>query len=631
MCGLTGFCDFNKKLNLTSCRNATNVLKHRGPDNGNQELFDLPHVSIGLGHRRLSILDLSVNGNQPMYSENKSIAIILNGEIYNFSEIRKSLEVLGYKFNSNSDTEVIIKAYEEWGIQAVQKFIGMFAFVLVDLKKNMVYLLRDRPGVKPMYYYYKEDCILFASELKALHQYENFKKEIDHAGINFFFKYGYIPAPHTIFKNTYKLTPGNYLQINLLTKQVQKHEYWNVADHYNKPKLDISEREAEEHTEKLFTSAFEYRMVSDVPVGVFLSGGYDSSVVTAILQKNSSKKIKTFTIGFHEKKYNEAPYAKQVARYLGTEHNEYYCTTREAQDIFPLLADIYDEPFGDSSAIPTILVSRFARKQVTVALSADGGDEIFAGYNRYPQLNTINRARSMLPGILRSAISNILPAIPFKHLPLLNKKSMAFSKLEEILTSDDLNSIADTLSKHYTDKELINLLPAFNPDIKLYNDVPSVNNENDFINTLLALDYKTYMVDDILTKVDRATMSVALEGREPLLDHRIIEFVAQLPSELKYRQGVKKYLLKKIAHKYIPENLLNRPKSGFGLPVYEWFKNDLKDYLFYYINEKELAKHNLINTKYAIKIRDEFISGKNREETQIWMLLMFQMWWDRWM
>lgn len=631
MCGLTGFCDFNKKLNLTSCRNATDVLKHRGPDNGNQELFDLPHVSIGLGHRRLSILDLSANGNQPMYSENRSIAIILNGEIYNFSEIRKSLEVLGYKFYSNSDTEVIIKAYEEWGIQAVQQFIGMFAFVLVDLKKNMVYLLRDRPGVKPMYYYYNEDCILFASELKALHQYENFKKEIDHAGINFFFKYGYIPAPHTIFKNTYKLTPGNYLQINLLTKQVQKYEYWNVADHYNKPKLDISEREAEEHTEKLFTSAFEYRMVSDVPVGVFLSGGYDSSVVTAILQKNSSKKIKTFTIGFHEKKYNEAPYAKKVARYLGTEHNEYYCTTREAQDIFPLLADIYDEPFGDSSAIPTILVSRFARKQVTVALSADGGDEIFAGYNRYPQLNTINRARSMLPEILRSAISSILPVIPFKHLPLLNKKSMAFSKLEEILTSDDPNSIADTLSKHYTNKELINLLPAFNPDIKLYNDVPSVNNENDFINTLLALDYKTYMVDDILTKVDRATMSVALEGREPLLDHRIIEFVAQLPSELKYRQGSKKYLLKKIAHKYIPENLLNRPKSGFGLPVYEWFKNDLKDYLFYYINEKELAKHNLINTKYAIKIRDEFISGKNREETQIWMLLMFQMWWDRWM
>ena len=446
-----------------------------------------------------------------------------------------------------------------------------------------------------------------------------------------FFKYAYIRAPHTIFKNTYKVQPGHYIKIDLSNKKVDEIKYYDVLDYYNKPKLKISEADALDEVENLFTSAFQYRMVSDVPVGIFLSGGYDSSVVAAVLQKNNSQKLKTFTIGFHEEKYNEAPHAKKVAEYIGTDHNEYYCTTKEAQDIFPLLADIYDEPFGDSSGIPTTLVSRFARKQVTVALSADGGDEIFAGYNRYPQLNKLNNLFTKTPEVLRTVIANILPAVPFKSIPGLRRKATAFSKLEEILKSDDPNTISDTLSKHYTNRDLTKLLPRFNQGINLYNDVGKINNQNDFINTVLALDYKTYMVDDILVKVDRATMSVGLEGREPLLDHRIIEFVAQLPSELKYKNGTKKYLLKTIAHKYIPKELLDRPKTGFGLPVYEWLKTDMKDLLFNYINEDQLSKHDFINAGNAIKLRDEFIAGKNNNETQIWLLLMFQMWWNRWM
>jgi asparagine synthase (glutamine-hydrolysing) len=425
--------------------------------------------------------------------------------------------------------------------------------------------------------------------------------------------------------------PGHYIRIDLATKKTEEIKYYDVLDHYNKPKLKISEDEAVEEVEKIFSSAFQYRMVSDVPVGIFLSGGYDSSVVTAILQKNNTQKLKTFTIGFYEKKYNEAPHAKKIAHHLGTDHNEYYCTIKEAQDIFPVLADYYDEPFGDSSAIPTMLVSRFARKQVTVALSADAGDEVFAGYNRYPQLYKLNSILSRTPQSVRSSVAGILPGIPFRHMPFFKERTQKIAKLAEVLATKKQNDIADTISKHYTDKQLDKLLPHFVHTTGLYDEIGKINNQNDFINTILALDYKTYMVDDILVKVDRATMSVGLEGREPLLDHRIIEFVAQLPSELKYNKGVKKLLLKKIAYKYIPREMLDRPKTGFGLPVYEWFRSDMKEYIFHYINEERLSKHGLIDTARAIKLRDEFLAGKTTNEMQVWLLLMFQAWWNRWM
>jgi asparagine synthase (glutamine-hydrolysing) len=631
MCGITAFCDFNKKIEKESLDKATAVLQHRGPDDHNAELYELPNALIGFGHRRLSILDLSKCGSQPMHSGDGNISVILNGEIYNFNEIKKELENLGYSFHSTSDTEVIINAYQQWGIDAVQKFIGMFAFGLLDKKNELLYFFRDRAGVKPLYYYYHDDCILFASELKALHQYPVFKKQINEASVSLFFKYAYIPAPHTIFENTYKLQAGHYLKIDLKKKTLDEIKYYDIIDYYNKPKLKICEQEALEETERILTSAFQYRMVSDVPVGVFLSGGYDSTAVAAVLQKNNQQKIKTFTIGFEEEKFNEAHDAKKIAEYIGTDHHEYYCTTKEAQDIFPELATIFDEPFGDSSAIPTTLVSRFARKHVKVALSADGGDEIFAGYNRYDHLNTINNLLNKTPKLLRKLSSSVLLQIPFSKIPIKNKLLYKISKLAEVVSSDNKFDMNDALSKHYSNEHLKNILNRPAESNSIYDALAEINKGNDAINTALALDYKTYMADDILVKVDRATMSVGLEGREPLLDHRIIEFVSQLPSELKYNKGIKKYLLKEITYKYVPKKLLDRPKTGFGIPVYSWLQNDLKEYVYYYISEEQLSKHNFINIKEALRMRADFMAGKKGYEVKIWLIIMFQMWWNKWM
>jgi asparagine synthase (glutamine-hydrolysing) len=630
MCGLTGFCDFNKKLTKNDLTAANNVLYHRGPDSGNVEVFDTDNAVIGFGHRRLSIMDVSENGSQPMYSDDKNVVVILNGEVYNFKEIRKDLIDAGYSFHSDSDTEVIIKAYQEYGIdEAVKKFIGMFAFALYDIKKQVVYLLRDRPGVKPLYYYNNKGTILFASELKSIYTYPGFEKNINEKAVSLFFNYGYIRAPYTIFNNTYKVQPGHYIKIDIRTQKTEDIKYWDVFDYYNKPKLKISEEEALETVESLFKSAFQYRMVSDVPVGVFLSGGYDSSVVAAVLQKNSTQKIKTFTIGFSEEKWDEAPHAKKIAAHLGTDHHEYYCTTKEAQDIFPELADIYDEPFGDSSGIPTTLVSRFARKQVTVSLSADGGDEIFAGYSRYDYLHKLNKVFSKSPDFLLNT-GRVLSNAAMGVFPGL-KRVHKIARLTEILNTYKKNGLSDIYCRLFNYNDISELINGFDSKIGLLDDVGIMNEGNDFMNKTIGYDYRTYMVDDILTKVDRATMSISLEGREPLLDHRIIEFVSQLPSELKYNNGEKKYLLKKIAHKYIPKPLLDRPKAGFTFPMQEWLTTDLKDYVFNYINEEQLSKHNYLNVKKAIRMRDDFLAGKKNMETQIWLILMFQMWWNKWM
>jgi asparagine synthase (glutamine-hydrolysing) len=630
MCGLTGFCDFNKKLTKKDLNTANDVLLHRGPDSGNVEVFETDNAVIGFGHRRLSILDVSENGSQPMFSDDKNIVVVLNGEVYNFKEIREELIGLGYSFHSDSDTEVIIKAYQQYGIdEAVKKFIGMFAIALYDIKKQAIYLLRDRPGVKPLYYYYNKGLLLFASELKSIYTYPGFEKNINEKAISLFFNYGYIRAPYTIFNNTYKVQPGHYIKIDIRQQKTEDVTYWDVFDYYNKPKLKISEDDALEKIESLFTSAFQYRMVSDVPVGVFLSGGYDSSVVAAILQKNSTQKIKTFTIGFSEEKWDEAPHAKKIAAHLGTDHHEYYCTTKEAQDIFPLLADIYDEPFGDSSGIPTTLVSRFARKQVTVSLSADGGDEIFAGYSRYDYLQKLNKVFTKSPDFLLNT-GKVVSNAAIGMFPAL-KKVHKIARLSEILNTYKSNGLSDIYCRHFNYKEISTLINGFDPKIGLLDDIGKMNDGNDFMNKIIGYDYKTYMVDDVLTKVDRATMSIGLEGRDPLLDHRIIEFVSQLPSQFKYNNGEKKYLLKKIVHKYIPKELMDRPKAGFTFPMQEWLTTDLKEYLFYYINEEQLAKHNYINIKKAISMRDEFLAGKLKMETQIWLILMFQMWWNRWM
>ncbi len=623
MCGITGFVDFNKKIYREQLINSCNSIKHRGPDDSDTVFLETADAFIGFGHRRLAILDLSPLGHQPMFSDDKSVIIVLNGEIYNFKEIRIDLIAKGYHFSSNSDTEVVLKAYQQYGVDCLHKFIGMFAIIIYDINLQKVFLIRDRVGVKPLYYYFADGCLLFASELKAFHQFPNFKKEIDDVALSLFFKYGYIKAPYTIFNNAHKLLPGHFATLNLKDQSLKFVQYWNVLDYYKKPIVSIDEKEAVNELETLCTSAFQYRMVSDVPVGVFLSGGYDSSLLAAILQKNNTSKINTFTIGFKDEEFNEANHAKSVAKHLGTNHNEYYCTTKEAEEIIPLLPFFYDEPFGDSSAIPTILVSRFARKQVTVALSADGGDEIFAGYERYDQLTTINKLQTKVPNFVRKAGAKLLlslPGITMKH-----------RKMAALLTENNILVTSDLISEHFFKDDLHKLILKKSLHNEPLNNFALATPDLAMLNSLLIADYKTYLPDDILTKVDRATMSVGLEGREPFLDHRIIEWAAQLPVNLKYNNGNKKYLLKQLTHKYLPVDIMNRPKMGFGIPFGMWLKGNLKPLLLETVSEENLDKQNVLNKKYVLDLLDRYITGNSTDDWQVWLIFIFMLWWEEWM
>ena len=631
MCGIAGFCDFSKKSSNDIFKNMTDAMYHRGPDDSGYFWDENEYSQIALGHRRLSILDLSAHGHQPMSFEH--LDIVFNGEVYNFKEIKKELLELGYSFHSDSDTEVILKSYHQWGTKAVDKFNGMFAITIYDKKANKLIFIRDRAGVKPFYYYKKDSLILFSSELKSFHNHPDFQKDINKSSLSLYLQFGYIPEPHSIFKNTYKLKAGHYIEIDLKSQKFEEIKYWDVVDFYNKPKLDISQNEAIEKTEELLKSSFEYRMVSDVPVGVFLSGGYDSSVVTAILQKQRTEKLNTFTIGFKEKGFDEAPYAKEVAKYLGTNHTEYYCTQKDALEIIPKLCEIYDEPFGDSSAIPTILVSQLARKDVTVSLSADGGDEIFAGYSKYTTaLQYFNKFKS-IPNSVKSLVKLGMDNINPNHIPILSNTynfATRYEKINGILKAKSSVEAMKYTSEYFTKKERDTILNVHFDDLKTNFDI-QIADTNDEMNQMLAIDYKTYMIDDILTKVDRATMSVSLEGREPLLDYRIVEFVSQLPSNLKYKDGDKKWLLKQITHKYLPKEMMDRPKQGFGVPLTEWFRDELKEYFMIYLDERRIEKEGLFNSKEVVRLRDSYLSGNRENVQKLWFLLMFEMWYEKWM
>ena len=634
MCGISGFIDFNGNSTEEILKNMTDVLHHRGPDDSGYSLRKTAtSTQIGLGHRRLSILDLTAHGHQPMLFQD--IEIVYNGEVYNFDEIKQELLKLDYQFESHSDTEVILKAYHKWGLEAVHKFNGMFAMTIYDKRKDKVFIIRDRSGIKPLFWYQKEDTILYASELKSFHQHPKFKKVINHNALALFLQYQYIPEPHSIFQDCFKLKAGHYLEIDLKTKSVSEHQYWDVIDAYNKPKLDISLEEAINETEKILTSSFEYRMVSDVPVGIFLSGGYDSSVVTALLQKDRTQKLKTFTIGFHEKGYDETPYARAVAKHLGTEHTEYYCTQKDALEIIPKLAEIFDEPFSDDSAIPTTLVSELARKDVTVALSADGGDELFAGYNKYSLASKYYNFFSKIPKSARAPLSGLMGKINPNNIPIAKDSynfATKYEKAKNILNADNCTKVMQHTSHHVTSHELKEILKSeFLLPNTNFDTASLLNENNDDLASMLAIDYKTYMLDDILTKVDRATMSVSLEGREPLLDYRLIEFVASLPSDYKFRNNTTKYILKEITHRYIPKEMMDRPKMGFGVPLMEWFKDELKEYFLVYFDEKRLQQEGIFNAKKVVMMRDRYLRGEKVDIEILWSLLIFQMWYEKWM
>ncbi len=640
MCGITGFIDFKRETSMQDLHRMTDVLHHRGPDGSGYELVEKENYKFGLGHRRLSIIDLTESGAQPMRFQ--EFWISFNGEVYNFNEIKTELQLLGHKFTSTSDTEVIIQAFSRWGSSCVDKFIGMFAFVVYNITNGEVFCCRDRAGVKPFYYYFNDGLFLFSSELKSFHEHPRFEKKLNLAAVSAFMQYGNVPTPHCIFQNCYKLKPGHFLKFSI-SEGLSKEEvelqnqvsYWNVYDAYNKPKLDLSFRDAKQKTEKILKNACDYRMVSDVPVGVFLSGGYDSASVTALLQKDRTKPLKTFTISVPDIGLDEAPFAKEIAAYLGTEHTEIQCSHKEAIDLIEDLPFYYDEPFADSSAIPTTLVSLAARKHVTVALSADAGDEVFAGYNRYDYIQRYGERLNKIPSLLRKSIVKSMDVIPSNAIPYFRNTynfHNRYEKIKGVMADPTQEQIMMSLSEQFTDVQMEKIV-QFKYD-KLATAYASKELKAEFsspLSFMMAVDYQTYLVDDILQKVDRASMTVSLEGREPYLDHRLIEWAAQLPNEYKYNNGEKKYILKEILHNYIPKEMMDRPKMGFAIPIASWLQNDLKHLVDHYINEDLISKQQLFNWAIVGDIKKQFLSGKKEYDVKMWYFLTFQMWYEKWM
>lgn len=581
MCRIAGFWDFNYRgdYHIEEVAIAMrDTLSHGGPDDAG--IFLEKSKGLALTHRRLSILDLSPSGHQPMEFDN--LVIVYNGEVYNFREIRQELEKDGYSFTSTSDTEVVLKAFHRWGLDTIHKFIGMFAFTIWDKKERILVLCRDRIGVKPLYWYYEDGLFMFSSELKAFHKHPKFRKELNIQALSLYLQYGYITAPYSIFENTYKLKPGHFLTING-SGEIEEIQYWDVKEFYIRGVKEAEkwkkrkEEEIAEELEDILKNSFKLRLVSDVPVGIFLSGGIDSTTVTALLQKETGAPLKTFTIGFYEKEYNEANYAKEIAKYLGTDHVEFYCTPKEAFDIIPMLPQIYDEPFGDSSSIPTYLVSKLAVKSVKVALSADGGDEQFCGYTRYWMIKKINRIISYF-SLFAKALELISPEYAFKiytfFKPILPKWTNfrdKYIKFINVLKAEDLFNHYDISNKYFLPQEFRQL------GLKSWIEKNQVDMKEitlDPLTFMMFYDMKTYLPDDILVKVDRATMSVSLEGREPLLDHRIVEFTCQLPPQMKYRDGISKYLLRKILYKLSLQNLLKDQKWALESPYTSGLKEN---------------------------------------------------------
>lgn len=631
MCGIVGFIDKSKSINTLS--DMLKIQSYRGPDDSGVYFHEKSGVHFG--HNRLSIQDLSSHGHQPFVSDCGNYIIVFNGEVYNFKNIKIELEKLGYEFISNSDTEVILYSYKEWGIKCIDKFIGMFAFAILDKVEDKLVLVRDRAGVKPLYYYADEKEFMFSSEIKSFHKHPKFKKEQNLEVLPYFFQFGYIPAPFTIFQNCFKLEAGHYLELKIDNLEFKIIKYWDVTDFYLQEKFTKNEDEIIEDIEKIFDDAIDLRMVSDVPVGVFLSGGYDSSLVASILAKKQGKKINTFTIGFDDEKYNEAKHAKSISEYLGTNHTEYYMKNSDMLDLVEKLPFYYDEPFGDSSALPTMIVSKLARQSVTVALSSDGGDEAFCGYSKYFFLNKFQNIFSN--GFKREVLKVGLNLFSTNSVEYINKKlpknlkqtniKDKYIKFQRAINSSSLEEMFQNASS-YVDKNEIARFLKVSKNKELFKKWEKIGSL-EFLNQMMAIDYKLFMNDDVLTKVDRATMSVSLEGREPLLDHRIIEYMARVPLDIKYKNKQGKYLLRQVLYKYIPKEMVDKPKSGFQIPLNEWLKGEIKPLVLKYLDDSELDE-SIFNIEEIMQLKKRFFDGEDIGTT-IWFILMYQMWKEKWL
>lgn len=599
MCSILGY--FNTKLSFPEVFKLNLSMKHRGINDSTVKEYIFKDKKLYFGHNRLSIQDLATHANQPM--ENEKFAIVFNGEIYNHFEIRKDLKYQNFK--TSSDTETILYSFTESGIQeTISKFIGMFAIALFDKIENKLYLIRDRVGIKPLYYTFENGEFSFASELKGFS--EHLKSEVSNKSLIQFMTLGYIPKNNSYYKNIFKLEAGHYLTFDGQNIDIKK--YWDLPTQ----KIDISYQDAVVEAERLIQSSIKYRLLADVEVGSFLSGGVDSSLVSSIMQEESNKRIKTFSIGFEDREYDESIYAKEVAKYINSEHYEYKFGVNDVFNLLNSFDNHYDEPFGDASSLPMMLLSQKTKEQVSVALSGDGGDELFLGYDRYFLTNNYFNKFQKIPKILREIGS-------FIAKNLNQDKLQKLSYPLKILTQENLYSLLYTSIKPWElqnlfDKEFIK--DSFGKvDLSLLDILEYSFDGNDPIDSLSRLDFKRYLVDDIMTKVDRATMAYTLEARVPILDHRVVEFAYSLPTNLKLQNGAKS-ILKDILYTKVPKELIDRPKKGFSVPLKYWFRKELKDVAY----EKIQSLDDRFNKQYLNKIFEEHQKGKNFEYV-LWNIL----------
>lgn len=617
-----------------------NIL-HRGPDDAGEWFDDVS--GLGLAHRRLSIQDLSSAGHQPMPSPSGRYVIAFNGEIYNHLELRQSLKKIGAMSNwkGHSDTETLVAGFDAWGVQlTIEQAVGMFAMAVWDNVDEQLFLVRDRAGEKPLYYGWQGSSFLFGSELKALTAHPDFERNICRDALTVFFRHNYIPGPHCIWQGIKKLLPGCLLVCDLKRKTEKLIQYWSGKQVAERAKAEIqTEAQAVALIQQSLNKAIERQMISDVPLGAFLSGGIDSSTVVALMQSQSRLPVRTFSIGVHEKQYNEAEFARQVAQHLKTEHTEFYVSPQDALDVVPHLPHVYDEPFADSSQIPTYLVSKLARAHVTVALSGDAADEIFCGYNRYMLTQKLWPRISRLPLPLRKAVAKLIQSLsPDVLSALLYPVKKAVLRGPSVDIGDKMHKGALMLSSITIDELLLNLVSIWPDPSNLVNHgkepltvltnsaiKPVCTND---VETMMARDMLSYMVDDILVKVDRAAMSVSLETRAPFLDHEVIETAWALPFEYKLRHGKSKWVLREILYQYVPRQLIDRPKIGFGVPVNEWLRGPLRAWAESLLDVRKLEQQGYLDVGVVQRVWQEHVSGARNWGERLWAVLMFQSWFD---